>query len=244
MDFFSSGPGQVTVFQEKSLPFRMRPVGWPGAVVMNAAMVQMGFNESGSYQFTRTFRRSIYFYTFGENEGDLSIGGVFFSSNCVAGSRSGFDMLRNYYKAFRANSIGLPVDILLGTAETVRGFLLGMQTGQSDMLSGLGSFTLVFKTIPEDNGAYLTIDQANAQMQNYIQNSGNLNNPVTPGSASGFEGASGPVGLPGSGGSLDLSPPPIAGSGSSSSSGNLDLSLLPTASNNGLNLALTPIQVQ
>ena len=124
-------------------------------VELNAIITGMSLELSGNYQFLHTVNDFIYFYSFGDRVGQLSVSGIGFVRPCDGGSTKGEIMqLYDYYTTKRASKRGgKALKVTLGTVgsiKTFHGFLTGMRLDVTDgTLGTIGYWTLRFNVIPQ-----------------------------------------------------------------------------------------------
>ena len=119
---------------------------------INAITTSMSLELSGNYQFLHTVNNFIYFYSFGDRVGTLSVSGVGFVNACPNASKGLILDVYQYYLDKRAvKQGGRSYDITLtsgGTTKTLFGFLTGARIDVADGPYGiLGNWTLKFEVV-------------------------------------------------------------------------------------------------
>lgn len=147
-----NSPGQVVAFQgDGLLPMAVFLDGWPGFPAINAILTQIGSQSSGIFQHMHTMQDFIHTYIFGENIGQVTLGGLAFSQSCFGGA-SGLEQIAAYYGQYRISNYGrlLSLQIGISGAARVRGFLVGSQIQVVDVEHQLCQFSLQLNTFPPE----------------------------------------------------------------------------------------------
>jgi hypothetical protein len=122
---------------------------------LDAIITGMTLEMSGNYQFLHTVNDFIYFYSFGDRVGQLSVSGIGFVRPCAGADNKGAIMkLYDYYMAKRASKRGgRALKVTIGNdkdIKTFHGFLTGMRLDVNDgTLGTIGYWTLRFDVIPQ-----------------------------------------------------------------------------------------------
>jgi hypothetical protein len=122
---------------------------------INAIITGMSLEMSGNYQFLHTVNDFIYFYSFGDRVGQLTINGIGFVSPCKGEEKGPIMTLYDYYMTNRASKRrgkAMPVTLADGSGhvKTFHGFLTGMRLDVNDgALGTVGYWTLRFDVIPQ-----------------------------------------------------------------------------------------------
>lgn len=119
---------------------------------INAITTSMSLELSGNYQFLHTVNNFIYFYSFGDRVGTLSVSGIGFVNKCPNTSKGLILDVYQYYLNHRAvKQAGKSYAITLtsgGTTKTLYGFLTGARIDVADGPYGiLGNWTLKFEVV-------------------------------------------------------------------------------------------------
>jgi len=129
-------------------------------VELSAIITGMTLEMSGNYQFLHTVNDFIYFYSFGDRVGQLSVSGIGFVRPCDGGlvrgdgSKGPIMTLYDYYMTNRASKRGgRALSVTIGSEtdiKTFHGFLTGMRLDVNDgSLGTIGYWTLRFDVIPQ-----------------------------------------------------------------------------------------------
>lgn len=157
-NIFSSKPGSVTaVGSSNPLPLKVTMGSWGDYASFKAIITEAGVNRGGRFQFLYSMRDFIYFYSFGELLGEISISGIAFSSACpgeggTAGSKSGFEHVLDYYEKNRISRIGSPISISIGTAG-FSAFLTNIGVVAQDAQQQIAPFKMKFLFPPNPRPA-------------------------------------------------------------------------------------------
>lgn len=140
---FPSGPGRVVGIREAGVPFVLRPEGW-NTDAMASVITSLGMRDGCNFQISRSLRRILYVYTFGDEEADIKVGGLTFSGGGCFGTPSGVEGINLYYQTYKLSRTGRPLRLAIG-ARTVRlVYLTGLDNVLNDPATGVGQFTLSF----------------------------------------------------------------------------------------------------
>lgn len=146
--FFANRRGRVARIAEATQPLYLTVEGFTGT--MNMAITQIGINGKALASFSEGFGDSIYVYVIKEGMGDVQISGVTFPGDCYTGISTPVhgseNVLNYYYHNYGLTSRGKPVKIILNNT-VIEGFIVAFATGISDADSGIGSFSLILKTL-------------------------------------------------------------------------------------------------
>lgn len=111
---------------------------------------------SGNYQFLHTVNDFVYFYSFGDRVGNLTVTGIGFLKTCE-GAKTG-SAIFNVYKYYNENKTvarsGRALNIVLsapaGPPIKLHGFLTGMKLDVNQSETGpIGYWTLRFEVMPQ-----------------------------------------------------------------------------------------------
>jgi hypothetical protein len=112
----------------------------------------------GNYQFLHALDKFVYFYSFGDRIGELTVSGLGFAKdptatdNCTLSDANICD-LYTFYLAKRQSATKSALTIGIGgCAPAFKGFLTGMRLEVSSNVGGvpIGQWSLRFHTIPEN----------------------------------------------------------------------------------------------
>lgn len=169
-EVFSSSPGSVLVVSSLSaapLSISVPELTARGTAygTVRSILTSVGLSERTNSQFINTLRNFVYVYTFGDRPGDLVLSGLSFLQPCdgtlgvlvgQAGSevrllRTGFELLRAFYRRNRMSRRALPVNIAIGSSIALNGFLTGVDLVAQDPTSAMGQFSLTFKVFDDQD---------------------------------------------------------------------------------------------
>ena len=149
---FKSLPGYVVpIYTAETVPLTLFLTGWQRFPMFNAIINQANLARSSNPQFAHSMNDTIYAYIFGERIGSLSLGGIAFAGSCARGvsrNSTGIEDVVEYYDEYSASSIGAPVDLVIGSNQALKGFLVGMSTSLVQTELQIAQFVLRFRTFP------------------------------------------------------------------------------------------------
>lgn len=150
---FVSRPGQVVALQSPdATPLTIFMDGWPGFPTINAILTQLDAQSSGLYQHRHSLQDFIHTYIFGEQIGQMTIGGLAFAESCNGGLGTGLEQLAAYYNTYRIAVYGKLLTLQIGVSgnASLRGFLVGYRVTITDVEHQLSQFSLNFETFPPE----------------------------------------------------------------------------------------------
>jgi hypothetical protein len=121
---------------------------------VTAIVTGMTLEMSGNYQFLHTLNDLVYFYSFGDRVGTLTLTGLGFMAACPGSAKGSVMKMYDYYMEKRASkSDGIALNIVL-TADSksikLWGFLTGMRLDISDSQMGtVGYWSMRFEVLPQ-----------------------------------------------------------------------------------------------
>jgi hypothetical protein len=121
---------------------------------VQAIVTGMTLEMSGNYQFLHTLNDLVYFYSFGDRVGTLTLTGLGFIQSCANSSKGSVMKMYDYYMEKRASkSGGEALNIVLtGDSKSIKlwGFLTGMRLDINDSQLGVvGYWSLRFEVLPQ-----------------------------------------------------------------------------------------------
>lgn len=121
---------------------------------VTAIVTGMTLEMSGNYQFLHTLNDLVYFYSFGDRVGTLTLTGLGFIQTCANSTKGSVMKMYDYYMEKRASkSDGVALNIVLtGDSKSIKlwGFLTGMRLDISDSQMGtVGYWSMRFEVLPQ-----------------------------------------------------------------------------------------------
>ena len=157
---FSIRPGAIVAVDDPSIVGNIRTMKLEGITFGDSRLIitQIGLNEATEHQFTTSLADMIYLFSFGDEMGDLTIGGFASTDVCTGdNSSSGLKTFLDYYKNQRLSRRREPLSLTLlagGEAETREVYLRGHRiSGNADGATArVFQYSMVFSLVPEGLG--------------------------------------------------------------------------------------------
>ena len=151
---FSKAAGQVSSFIDPTLPARvtLNIQNWGGFLGFKSIISRVTVSSRGNFQFLHTLGGQVFVYVFGDRIGRMGISGLSFDAICgdEAGTL-GVERVLNYYNQNRIAARSIPLRVSIGTATTLSGYLVGLNTEVIDPKSRIWQFNMELALIPVDD---------------------------------------------------------------------------------------------
>jgi len=152
---FVTSPGKVVAFDSgETLPLSIMLEGWQSFPSFRAIVTSVNGESAVRYQLRHALDKNVFCYIFGEQSGQLSIGGTAFSDSCNGGRITGPEQVSQYYDKYRLSKSGAPVSVQIGISGQIRlrCLLVGLRQQLNDGQQHLAQFQLNFVSYsPEAN---------------------------------------------------------------------------------------------
>ena len=106
-------------------------------------------SQQVNVQFLHTMGAHVYVYVFGDRIGSISLSGLSFACVC-AGGTPGAEAAFDWYKTNRVSKRKEPVQVTIGNATPVEGFVTGFTEDLVDPATNLVQWGVNLVTLPED----------------------------------------------------------------------------------------------
>lgn len=100
-------------------------------------------------QFLHTMGAHVYVYVFGDRIGSVSLSGLSFSCTCDH-EAPGAELMYDWYKTNRVSKRREPIQVTIGSAIPIEGFVTGFTEDLVDPATNLVQWGVNLVTLPED----------------------------------------------------------------------------------------------
>jgi hypothetical protein len=149
-DIFNSRAGYVAILPSDSvIPGRITVAGFsPSAALVSG----IDYKQRTNQQFQTSLDRAIYLYVFGDLMGDVLVKGIAFPATCEGASEGLLEILK-FYQNQRASVQSSPVNVQVGSSETIAGFLTAVEVISEavaqDPMSFISNYTMTINALPK-----------------------------------------------------------------------------------------------
>lgn len=162
---FGDRPGQVVRLEGTGVGGTVRALGFDRDSAIrfdseNAIITGIGVADQANLQMLHAVGGLVHVYLFGDKVGQVSISGIGFAYGCPAtsrgpsadpnqGTKSGFELIRAWYRRNRAIRRASPVRFVVGD-EAIDGVVASLNNGITDAATGTNTWSIEVLGLPRE----------------------------------------------------------------------------------------------